>query len=234
MRKFLLPIINLINLILISITWGLSGKSAILETVNHQSTGRGNIYQVVWMGTHANVLGIIGFFLFCVACLAMLVAFLPIKSRKFVSCAGGLMFVGAGVLMLIAPFPPHYDCAINAPKLSGSLIAMAVLTLIAGAFMLLMSVIDFASEGKKNEKNEKGSLKERFQEELKAEKHGLFYVLGSILSFICSILVIILVAIKFRPVLIYVYLGITLVFVVVILVLEILKGKEKKQQKAAK
>ena len=152
MRKFLLPIINLINLILISITWGLSGKSAILETINHQSIGRGNIYQVVWMGTNANVLGIVGFFLFCVACLAMLIAFLPTKSRKVVALLGGAMFVGAGVLMFIAPFPPHYDCAINAPKLSNSLIAMAVLTLISGAFMLLMSVLDFAGQGKKNAK----------------------------------------------------------------------------------
>ena len=42
MRKFLLPIINLVNIILVSIAWGLSGKTAVLEKVNHQSTPKGN------------------------------------------------------------------------------------------------------------------------------------------------------------------------------------------------
>ena len=234
MRKFLLPIINLVNLILISITWGLSGKSAVLETINHQSIGRGNIYQVVWMGSHANVAGIIGFFLFCFACLAMLIAFLPMKSRKYITCAGGLMFIASGVLMLVSPFPPLYDCAINAPKLTGSLIAMAVLTLIAGAFTMLMSVLDFVEEQKQLKKEGKKTFVEQAKEDIKNEKHAAVYILGSIASFIFSIVVIILVAIKFRPVLIFIYLGITLVFVVCLLVLEILKSKGKKQPKKAK
>ena len=233
MRKFLLPIINLVNLILISITWGLSGQSAILDKA-YSEAGRGNFYQVVWMGTKANAVGIVGFFLFCVACLLMLAAFLPLKGRKFVTCAGGAMFVAAGVLFLIAPFPPHYDYAIVEPKLSGALIAMAVLTLISGAFMLCMSAIEFVSEGKKNAKEGKKTLKEKFKEDLASKKYGLFYFLGSVGSIIFSIVVLILVAVKFRPVLIFIYLGLTLAFVIALFVFEILNGKNNKKAKPAK
>ena len=221
MRKFLLPIINLVNLILISIVWGLSGQSAVLDKAE---TGKGNFYQVVWMGTKANVLGIVAFFLFCFACLAMLIAFLPLKQRKIVTCLGGAMFVAAGVLFFIAPFPPHYDCGINEPQLSGALIAMGVLTLVAGAFMLCMSALEFL---KKNDsgKSSVDEFIERTSQELKSNKFGLFYLLGSLGTIIFSIIVIVLVASTFRPALILVYLGITLVFFVTLFVLELRKGK---------
>ena len=140
MRKFLLPIINLVNLILVSIAWGLSGKSAVLETVNHKSVGCGNMYQIVWGGSNANIVGIIAFFLFCVACFATLVAFLPIKVRKFVACLAGLMYVGSGVLFLLSP--KFYDYNIQVPELTGAFIAFCVLILIAGAFSLVMAAID--------------------------------------------------------------------------------------------
>lgn len=227
MRKFLLPIINLVNLILISIVWGLSGQSAVLDKTE---TGKGNFYQVVWMGTKGNAAGIVAFFLFCFACLALLVAFLPLKQRKVVTCLGGAMFIAAGVLFFIAPFPPHYDCGIVEPKLSGALIAMGVLTLITGAFMLCMSLIEF---GKKND-NGKSSfqeLKEKFQNEVKSDKNSLFYVFGSLGTIIFSIIVIVLVAVKFRPVLIFIYLGITLAFLVALFVFEVRKGKAKKAAK---
>ena len=147
MRKFLLPVINVINLILVSIAWGLSGQSAVLDK---KEVGHGNIYEVIWMGTKPNVLAIVGFFLLCFASLALLVAFLPIKIRKFVTCFGGLSFIGAGVLFLISPFPPHYDRSIIEPKLSGALIAICVLLFVAGALTVLMSVSEFL--GKKESK----------------------------------------------------------------------------------
>ena len=151
MRKFLLPVINLVNVILVSIAWGLSANTAVNDI--GQTTADvpcGNFYQVVWQGSRANVLGLIGFFLFCIASLAMLIAFLPIKARKFITCCVGLMFVGAGVMFLLAPIPPHYAYKIVEPELTGSLIAMAVLVFIAGAFSLLMSVVEFL--GKKESK----------------------------------------------------------------------------------
>lgn len=145
MRKFLLPVLNLINVILVSITWGLSGKTAVIDA-GRSDAACGNVYQVIWMGQKANVLAIVGFFLFCFACLLMLVAFLPIKARKFISCAGGLMFVGTGVIFLLACKPPFYDCGIIEAELTGALIAMSVLVLCAGAFSLLMSVLDFTAK----------------------------------------------------------------------------------------
>lgn len=229
MRKFLLPVINLINLILVSIAWGLSGKSAILETINHKSVGCGNMYQIVWMGSTANVIGIVAFFLFCVACFATLVAFLPIKARKFVSCLAGLMYVGSGVMFLLSP--KFYDYNIQMPKLTSAFIAFCVLILVAGAFSLLMSVLEFTSLGKKNAKNEKNGVFPRLKNEISEKKHGLFYVLGSCAIFVFSIIVIILIANTFRFVLILIYLGIALAFFVTLLIFEILDSKAKKANK---
>ena len=140
MRKFLLPIINLVNIILVSIAWGLSGQSAVKDAVVKAHPVAGNMYQVVWMGSKANIIGIVAFFLFCVACFFTLVAFLPVKIRKFVVCLGGLMYVGAGVLFLLSP--KFYDYSIIKPELTGAFIAICVLILVAGAFSLLMAAID--------------------------------------------------------------------------------------------
>ena len=151
MRKFLLPVINLINLILVSIAWGLSAAkendSAIIDAGN-KDIGCGNLYQVVWGGSHANILALIAFFAFILGCVLMLAAFLPIKARKFIACLEGLSFVGAGVLFILSP--KTYDYAIVKPELTDRFIAIIVLILIAGAFSLLMSVIDFT--GKKESK----------------------------------------------------------------------------------
>lgn len=151
MRKFLLPVINLINLILVSIAWGISAAkendSAIIDAGN-KDVGCGNLYQVVWGGSHANILGIIAFFAFILGCVLMLAAFLPIKARKFIACLEGLSFVGAGVLFILSP--KTYDYPIVKAELTGRFIAIIVLILIAGAFSLLMSVIDFT--GKKESK----------------------------------------------------------------------------------
>ena len=91
-----------------------------------------------------------------------------------------------------------------------------------------MSLVEFVEQGKKNAKEGKKSLKQRFKEELASEKYGLYYVFGSLGAIVFSIITLILVASKFRPALIFVYLGITLAFVVSILVLEIIKGKNNK------
>lgn len=152
MRKFLLPIINLVNLVLVVIVWVLTAQTAVndIGQLGQKDVACGNYYQVVWEGSRANVLGIVSFFLFCVAVLLTLVVFLPIKVRKFLNCFNGLAYIGAGVLFLLAPIPPHYARGIAEAELTGSLIAMAVLVFIAGAFSLLMSVIEFL--GKKEAK----------------------------------------------------------------------------------
>ena len=147
MRKFLLPIINLVNLILVSIAWGLSGKTAVIDAGNGD-LACGNIYQVIWQGATPNGVGIAAFFLFIFGCVAMLVAFVPFKYRKYVSCAAALMFITAGILFVNAPW--HYSLIIVKPECTGALLAIASLTIIAGAFSGCMALLEFL--GKKESK----------------------------------------------------------------------------------
>ena len=140
MRKFLLPIINLVNLILVSIAWGLSGKTAVIDA-GRKDLQLGNIYQVIWEGVTPNVVAIVGFFLFIFGCAAMLVAFFPFKFRKYVTCGAGLMFITAGILFVNAPW--HWDHGYAQIKCTSALIAIACLIIIAGAFSLAMSIYEF-------------------------------------------------------------------------------------------
>ena len=143
MRKFLIPIINLVNLILVSITFGLGNNPAI-------SSGHNNprYYSLVWHAAdHANVIGIVGFFLFIAAVALMVFNFLPVKARKITSIVAGGLFIAAGVLFLKTPGGADlFDVDI---KLTGSLIAMSVLVIIAGAFSLLMSLLDLTAKKEK-------------------------------------------------------------------------------------
>ena len=218
MRKFLLPIINLVNVILVSIAWGLSGKTAVIDAARADAKC-GNIYEVVWMGTKANAVGIVGFFLFIFAVALTLVAFLPLKSRKYVTCCGGLMYVAAGVLFLLAP--AHYDRAIIKPELTGALIAIAVLIFVAGAFSLAMSALEFL--GKKNDKSP--SLKEKLAKVTKLDK---LYISLSLCSIALSLFILIFILCKFVLALIFVYLGLVLAYAVAILVFEIKRNKKAK------
>lgn len=144
MRKFLIPIINLVNIILVSISFGLANNTSVVDAGLHDAP-RGNYYQLVWNASDkANVLGIVGFFLFVVAAAVMLFNFLPFKVRKFTSILAGGMFIAAGVLFLKTPGGAaiHY---INM-SLTGSLIAMAILVIIAGVLSLVMAALDFTSK----------------------------------------------------------------------------------------
>lgn len=146
MRKFLLPIINLVNIILTSIAFGLGSKTAVVDKALGE-VGKGSYYQLVWNSAdHANVLGIIGFFLFVAAAAFMLTLFIPVKCRKFTALLTGALYIGAGVLFLMTP--GACDVAIIKPVLTGSLIAMAVLVFIAGGLSLVMGLLDFKKESK--------------------------------------------------------------------------------------
>lgn len=148
MRKFLLPIINLVNVILVSITFGLAGNPAATDTVLDKVL-QVDYYNYVWrLQEKTNALGIVGFFLFVVAVALTVVAFLPISARKFITPVAGGMYIAAGVLFLLTP--KHY-CYGNAAALepTGSLIAMAVLVFVAGALSLLMSVLEFTGKKEK-------------------------------------------------------------------------------------
>ena len=144
MRKFLSPILNVINLILVSIAWGLSGQTAVNDIGVKNETAAGNMYQLIWFGTKPNILAIVAFFLFCIACFGLLVAFLPLKARKFVACLNGLMFAGAGVLFLLSP--KFYDYGSGKFELTGAFIAICVLILCAALFSLCMAALDFTAK----------------------------------------------------------------------------------------
>lgn len=144
MRKFLIPIINLVNIILVSISFGLANNTAVIDSALNDAP-RGNYYQLVWNAADVkNIIGIVGFFLFVVAAALMLVNFLPIKARKVTSPLAGLMFIGAGVLTLMTP--ANANIRFISMELTGSLIAMAVLLIIAGALSLVMAVLDFTKK----------------------------------------------------------------------------------------
>lgn len=148
MRKFLLPIINLVNIILVSVTFGLSVNQAAFDTHAGSSVSIGNYYQLVWgAADRANVVGIVGFFLFIAAVALMLVNFLPIKARKIITAVTGALFISAGILFLKTPAATNISkVVIDSLELSGSLIAMAVLVIIAGALSVGMSILEITEK----------------------------------------------------------------------------------------
>ena len=217
MRKFLLPIINLVNVVLVSIAWGLSGKTAVIDAARNDAAC-GNIYQVIWEGEaaahNANAMGIVGFFLFILACALMLISFIPSKPRKFFTCLGGLSFIASGVLFLNAPW--HSARAIFKPELTGAIIAIAVLIVIAGAFMLVMSIIEISEK--------KTEIAGYFKKLSKIDKLYLGLSCG---AFALALFILIFTLSKFIPWLIFVVFAFILAYAIAIFVLELKKGKQK-------
>ena len=125
--------------------WALKATTSPVEKGTTTDQPLGNYYSNVWNAADKpNVIGIVGFFLFVVAAALMLVNFLPIKARKGIAPLTGLMFIGAGVLFLMTPGKADIHW-INM-ELTGSLIAMAVLVIIAGALSLAMAALDFTNK----------------------------------------------------------------------------------------
>ena len=145
MRKFLLPVINLINIILVSITFGLASKTAVID-VKFNDRPCGNLYQIAWGHPgNASTLGIVAFFLFVFAVAITVFAFLPLKKvRKYFTAFGGVMYIAVGILLLLSP--TYAEWTIMQPKLTGACIACAVLVFIAGVFTMVMSLIEFLSK----------------------------------------------------------------------------------------
>ena len=145
MRKFLLPVINIVNLILVGIAFALGGNTAVYSPAKEEHA-IGNYYQIVW--NKPEVLGVVAFFLFVVGVFFLLVTLVPFKVRKFVAICDGGMLIAAGILTLmigrsIAQFP---DVTEN----TGSLIAMCVLMFVAGGLAILMALLEFAFNKKED------------------------------------------------------------------------------------
>lgn len=144
MKKFLFPIVNLVNIVLISIVFGLGGNAFYeVEKAKVWETGQ-DWYNLVWqpiMGGRANAVGIVGFFLFVFAVAAIVVTFFPSAFRKWVNVGAGAALIAAGVLFLVSPQGGLRDAS-TATRLTDSGIAMGVLVFIAGAFALALGILE--------------------------------------------------------------------------------------------
>lgn len=148
MKRFILPVINLIALIISAVIFGLGANSAV-HWVDSVSDGRGNWYQLVWdMADKPTVVGVLGFFFFVVAVVACLVAMVPFKARKYVEVCVGALFIAAGVMFLLTPDKVFTGAnAANYIKTS-SLIAMSILAFVSGGLTLIGAGIDLIPEKK--------------------------------------------------------------------------------------
>ena len=143
MKKLLFSLVSIVNMILIGIAFGLGANTAAWVT-KKEGTAIGNWYQLVFPTAPRTpaVANIICFCLLVLGAALVVFALLPFKFRKFVNIAGGGALIAAGVLTLWVP-TNYMETSEAASKLSfyssGSLIAMAVLLLVAGGLALAAS-----------------------------------------------------------------------------------------------
>ena len=143
MKKFIVIAIGVISLILVLIAFLLAQNSSGNIFTNYPA---GNWYELVWTRHGVNVLACIGFFLLCVGSFFGIVAAIPFKFSKFLMVLVGLMFVGAGVLMLLTPGAVYSH---GEPfDMAASYTAVCVLTLVAGGVELVGACVGFLPEKK--------------------------------------------------------------------------------------
>ena len=141
MRKILLPILSLVCVVLVSIAFGIAAQTAGTRV---DGSNFGNYYQLVFE-RGSNAFALVSFILFVVASAALLVCLVPTKFRKFVLPADAALFIAAGVFMILAP--KHAEEAITA---TGSMTSTAVLVIVTGGVLCLMTILSFL--GKKEAK----------------------------------------------------------------------------------
>lgn len=145
MKKFILPVINLVSIVLSAVIFGLGANSAVYRLTS--SNGQGNWYQLVWtIAKQPTLVGLLGFFLFVFAVFFALVTMVPFKGRKFCVCTVGAMFIAAGVMFLMTPGAVYNGVNAASYIKSDSLIAMAVLAFVAGGLELIGSAVEFLPE----------------------------------------------------------------------------------------
>ena len=145
MKKFILPVINLIALVLSAVVFGLGANSAVYFKTS--TTGVSNWYQLVWTTQPGTLIPLLGFFFFVFAAFFALVTMIPFKGRKFGVILAAALFIGAGVMFLLtkdAIYTAHPELYHN----TDSFIAMMVLVFVAGGLELIGAVVDFLPEKK--------------------------------------------------------------------------------------
>lgn len=146
MRKIIVTVLNLVNLVLLGITFGLGSLTA---ATNASGNSVGTYYSLVWPSSNAyfNALNLIAFFGLCVAAALALFLLLPVKFRKFVSAGATALLIFVGVLTLLVP-ANYVSVSEIAPALTlqDSLIAMGVLLFVAALLTCLGAVLEFLPE----------------------------------------------------------------------------------------
>ena len=146
MRKIIATVVNLVNLILLGIAFGLGSLTA---AVNANDASIGTYYSLVWPTSQSyfSAMNIAGFFVFCVAAGIMLFLLIPLKVRKFVAVLEAILLVFAGVATLLVP---QMYCSVADPSplfyLQGGLIAMAVLMFVAALLTVFNVVLEFTEK----------------------------------------------------------------------------------------
>lgn len=147
MKKFILPVINLIALVLSAVIFGLGANTA----VNFGTNPQGNWYQLVWtpqttMGNPSqySLIAILGFFFFVFAAFFALATMIPFKGRKFGVCLASALFIATGVmfLMTIGDVFKFYPSVSEFTR-TDSFTAMAVLAFVAGGLELIGAIVEF-------------------------------------------------------------------------------------------
>lgn len=134
MRKILLPVISLVNIILVSIAWGLGAQTAATRV---DSSNFGNYYQLVFE-RGSNAFAVVSFICFIVASVLILFCLIPSKVRKFVLPACAAALIATGVFMLLTPGGVK---DVGALTTTGSMVATAVLVLVAGGLACCQSAL---------------------------------------------------------------------------------------------
>lgn len=148
MRKFIIPVINLVGLVLSAVIFGLGANSAVYFG-SQSSNGVGNWYQLVWgLSNEPAYFGQVGFWLFIAAVVGLLLTMIPFKHRRFCLLFVGALFIGAGVMMLLAPDSIYNGVNADLYHKTDSLIAMAVLAFVAGGLEVIGSCVEFLPEKK--------------------------------------------------------------------------------------
>ena len=144
MRKIIVSVLNLVNLVLLGITFGLGTLTAGLD---RQGQSIGTYYQLVWPANAAyfQALNVIGFFALCIAAGLTLFLVVPLSFRKFVSAGNAALLIFTGVVTLLVPTIYNQGSALPVTN-QGGLIGMGVLLFVAAAISAFGAVLEFLAE----------------------------------------------------------------------------------------
>jgi len=140
MRKFLLPLLSLVNIVLLAVVFGVAAQCVGTRV---DGSNFGNYYQLVFQRGQ-NVFALLSFIFLCAGAVLVLFNLIPSKARKVSLPLNAAFLIASGVLMLLS-----IGKTLEKVSISGSLIAISVLMMVAGLVTLMMSVIEFTKKASK-------------------------------------------------------------------------------------